>query len=90
MKLKFDPYVLEPFNDFYVFPHEQHIAEEQYRQLLYRDYQSDLVDIQHNYAQLLRNSQRRNQEMIADAHRAFAENMKDIPRHNLLHLYGDE
>jgi hypothetical protein len=75
MKLQFEPYVLEPFDDFYKFPHEQ--KEEQARNLIHRDYQMDLARLRQDHAMQLADRQRWHQQEIAELHNYFAQKMAD-------------
>jgi len=76
MKILFEPYVLEPFTDFYKFPHESN-PENEHKQLIHRYFQMDLAALQHNYREELEDRRRIHQQRIAELHRNLARELKD-------------
>jgi hypothetical protein len=85
MKLQFEPYVLEPFDDFYKFPHEQMDRDEH---LTYRDYQTQLADLQYDYVQRLRDWQREQHDRLMELHKYYYEQgLNSVPGHATSHEY---
>ena len=75
MKLQFEPYVLKPFNDFYVFPSKDKSAD---LECLIMDYHQQLVE-----------RQRYNQQLIADAMRDHHQSIADL-QHDFYTLMEEE
>lgn len=75
MKLKFEPYVLEPFNDFYVFPTKKELTK---LECLAIDYRQRLAERQRYNQQLIANAMRDHHQAIADLQRDFYSRMEEL------------
>lgn len=74
----FEPYQVEPFKDFYIFPRKG--EEFPLRELIYRDYQQDLADLQMLRVQKLRDVQIEYQQRLADRLREHSLRLQEISK----------
>ena len=79
MQIRFEPYVLQKFDDWYQFPSKDRSSN---KDLICQDFQLDMACLQRSHQQSLQDIQQRHQEMMAEMKYELMENLLASEQHD--------